>query len=129
MVPDLLRDDLPHILVNLDRDAVVFDRAALTLPGQVSAPLEGVLKSENVIACVLEGLDAGLACRGFLTFCHGWPEAKLLYPARSTHLALAQTTIGHLFPNSRNGRAWRKGRKTRRGTTAPVAVPRFLQAS
>jgi len=57
MIPDLSGDDLPHILLYLDRDAVISVDAALGLRGQVSTPLE-VLSADNGDAEALGELDA-----------------------------------------------------------------------
>jgi len=57
MIPDLSGDNLPSVPVDLDRDAVVFVRAAFTLPGQDFAPL-GVLIADDGIADALGELYA-----------------------------------------------------------------------
>ena len=57
MIPYLSGDHLPHVLLYLDRDAVVSVGAALGLRGQVSTPL-GVLSADNGDAEALGELDA-----------------------------------------------------------------------
>ena len=57
MIPDLSGDHLPHVLVNLDRDAVVLTRTVFTLSGQGFTPL-GALSTDYGIARVLGELNA-----------------------------------------------------------------------
>ena len=57
MIPYLSGDHLPHVLLDLDRDAVVLVGVTLGLRGQGFTPL-GALSTDNGIARVLGELDA-----------------------------------------------------------------------
>ena len=57
VISNLSGDHLPHVLLDLDRDAVVLVGVTLGLRGQGFTPL-GALSTDNGIARVLGELDA-----------------------------------------------------------------------